>query len=530
MPSVEGDDNGVFGFGVAGKSTTGVGVVGISEESTGVQGTSMLGGVGVAGSSENAEGVLGISKLSHGVRGESASASHAGVHGNNLLGGVGVAGQSTTGNGVFGECDTGIGVAGFSAQGNGVSGQSKQANGVLGLTDARDGSGVFGSNMGEGNGVSGFSEAGFGVFGQTNHRGGEKMLVAGVTGQCNGLGYGLLGISSDGLAAVAGFTEQGDGVLGETRNSSAAGIRGVNFAQGAGVRGEGNVGVVGVSTSSLNTAAGVLGEDRSSGGVGVQGVSTNGIGVVGYSGNLNLAPIQKAGVVGASDIGPGVYAFSNRIDKPAVFAWGPDVAIQTVGSIRAVQGGINAINSPGLAGNFVGAVKVTGLFSATVKLFKIDHPLDPGNKYLNHASVESSEMKTIYDGIAVLDAHGEAFVELPDWFDALNTSVRYQLTPIGVPAPDLHIAEEVSDNRFKIAGGPPRLKVCWQVTGVRHDSFARAQPLLVEEEKSAEERGYFLHPEHLGYPGERGIAWAQNSELMRGFDELQTPPVEKEPN
>jgi hypothetical protein len=33
------------------------------------------------------------------------------------------------------------------------------------------------------------------------------------------------------------------------------------------------------------------------------------------------------------------------------------------------------------------------LFIGEIRV-QIDHPLEPGNKYLNHASVESSEMKT----------------------------------------------------------------------------------------------------------------------------------------
>src|SRR3712207_8303809 len=36
------------------------------------------------------------------------------------------------------------------------------------------------------------------------------------------------------------------------------------------------------------------------------------------------------------------------------------------------------------------------------KLFKIDHPLDPQNKYLSHTTVESSERKNVYDGVVQL--------------------------------------------------------------------------------------------------------------------------------
>jgi hypothetical protein len=128
------------------------------------------------------------------------------------------------------------------------------------------------------------------------------------------------------------------------------------------------------------------------------------------------------------------------------------------------------------------------------KTFQIDHPLDPANSYLNHASVESSERKNFYDGVAPLDEDGAAWVDLPEWFEALNGDFRYQLTAVGGSAPNLHVAEEVSENRFKIAGGEGGMKVCWQVTGTRKDAWSAANPLEVEQEKPEEERGRFLEP------------------------------------
>ena len=43
-----------------------------------------------------------------------------------------------------------------------------------------------------------------------------------------------------------------------------------------------------------------------------------------------------------------------------------------------------------------GSVNISGTLFAATKNFKIDHPLDPANMYLLHASVESSEMMNIY--------------------------------------------------------------------------------------------------------------------------------------
>ena len=138
--------------------------------------------------------------------------------------------------------------------------------------------------------------------------------------------------------------------------------------------------------------------------------------------------------------------------------------------------------------------------------FKIDHPLDPANKYLEHSFVESPDMMNIYNGIVVLDAKGEAAVSLPDYFQALNSDFRYQLTAIGAPGPNLYIAEEISGNRFKIAGGKAGSKVSWQVTGIRQDAYAAAYRIKVEEDKPAQERGHYLHPELFGATQKEAIA------------------------
>jgi hypothetical protein len=142
--------------------------------------------------------------------------------------------------------------------------------------------------------------------------------------------------------------------------------------------------------------------------------------------------------------------------------------------------------------------------------FRIGHPLEPANKYLNHSSVASPDTKNIYDGIAILDANGEAVVELPEYFEALNADFRYQLTAIGAAGPNLHVAEKITDNRFKIGGGDPGMEVCWQVTGIRKDRVAEANRTSDEEEKPHEEQGYYLHPQLYGEPEEQAITWVHD--------------------
>src|SRR5215203_392775 len=102
-------------------------------------------------------------------------------------------------------------------------------------------------------------------------------------------------------------------------------------------------------------------------------------------------------------------------------------------------------DTKGLAAFLEGKVHVTGYLQKSGGGFKIDHPLDPANKYLYHSFVESPDMKNVYDGVVVLDNKGKAEIELPDWFGILNQDFRYQLTAIGAPRPDLYIAEEISE-------------------------------------------------------------------------------------
>ncbi|MBI2839934.1 MAG: hypothetical protein HYX75_16590 [Acidobacteria bacterium] len=196
------------------------------------------------------------------------------------------------------------------------------------------------------------------------------------------------------------------------------------------------------------------------------------------------------GVYGYSYAGTGVYGFS------------------------ATGTAVTGSTSSGVAGSFTGNVNVTGILTKGGGAFKIDHPLDPQNKYLYHSFVESPDMMNIYNGNAVLDANGEAVVELPEWFDTFNRDFRYQLTCIGGFAP-VYISEEISANRFRVAGGRPGLRVSWQVTGIRQDPYANAHRIPVEEAKPADEGGRYLHPDAYGEPETEGIEMAATQEVSR---------------
>ncbi len=156
------------------------------------------------------------------------------------------------------------------------------------------------------------------------------------------------------------------------------------------------------------------------------------------------------------------------------------------------------------AGWFQGNVNVSGTLSKSGGSFKIDHPLDPANKYLSHSFVESPDMMNVYNGNITTDARGYATVTLPDWFEALNRDFRYQLTVIGSFA-RVMVAEEVRDNAFVIRTQEPNVKVSWQVTGIRRDAWAESNRIPVEEPKPDAEVGSYLHPELHGQPAERRV-------------------------
>ena len=178
-------------------------------------------------------------------------------------------------------------------------------------------------------------------------------------------------------------------------------------------------------------------EGSSAGGIGV-----NGIGVVGINGITPSANPFDAAIRGISQLGPGAAK----------------------------------------AGLFMGDVEVIGTLVKSAGSFRIDHPLDPENKYLSHSFVESPDMMNIYNGNITTDANGYATVTLPKYFEALNRDFRYQLTVVGEFAQAI-VAEKVRDNTFKVRTNKPNVEVSWQVTGVRKDKFAEENRIQVESEK-----------------------------------------------
>ena len=228
-----------------------------------------------------------------------------------------------------------------------------------------------------------------------------------------------------GAQAVAGDAPNGNGVVGTTAAPGFAATAGISNAASSGIGLYGTNGISG-NWGEMGTAnEGVIGFSDSV--TGVNGQSNGGTGVngAGYNGTWGSSDVTDGnGARGECDTGTNAYG-----------VWG--------------------LSTSGWAGTFSGKAQVTGNFYAAAKFFRIDDPLDPANKTLIHACVESSEMKNMYDGTVTLDGAGEASVELPAWFESLNENFRYQLTCIGEPA-QVYIKQKVSGNRFLIAGGKPR--------------------------------------------------------------------------
>ena len=92
--------------------------------------------------------------------------------------------------------------------------------------------------------------------------------------------------------------------------------------------------------------------------------------------------IGDVAVFGESNSGFGVYGFSNS------------------------GTGVYALSGNGYAAVLDGKVRIRGPIEKPGGRFKIDHPLDPANKYLSHSFVESPDMKNVHDDLVVLDDKG----------------------------------------------------------------------------------------------------------------------------
>lgn len=320
----------------------------------------------------------------------------------------------------------------------------------------------------------------------------------------NGSGTSIYGEAGNGvfiLGDSTGFETNGESLLGrKVRINDSLRVNGPLTVMGNTVLNN-NLTVGGTLTIPILTAT----QGNFSGNLITTGATMNGNVQV----NGNLGVTGNVGVLTATLINGTQGNFSNGITTTGATVNG-DVQVNgnldvtgNVGALNAslvngTQGNFNvSVTTPSLTvngtGHVFGNLQVDGNLSKGGGSFKIDHPLDPKNKFLYHSFVESPDMKNIYDGTVTTDAGGDAMVELPAYFEALNRDFRYQLTAIGQFA-QAFVSKEINNNRFSIKTDKPNIKISWQVTGIRKDAYAEQYRIVPEVEKNNEEKGKLLYP------------------------------------
>jgi hypothetical protein len=410
------------------------------------------------------------------------------------------------------------GVVGYSISGDGVAGWSagKGKAGVLGWNGQGDCSTGPGNTLGDNClGVYGLASGGnsVGVWGE-----GSSTGVRGEASGANGVGVKGVGAGVGVHASSAGFA----GIEARGLSANSIGVKAVGtpglLAQhfgpvGNGVHATGSgVGIPGVGVFGINVGTtcpatapgpenyftGIFGTGCGSSSIGVRGEGQK----FGVYGRVS-SPIQSEGAGILGDVGLGQWAgrflgpvrvqgFMNvegTINAASLTATGTVTANQLTG-VQLTTSGSAVVNSLLVNTN----ASIFGTLTKGAGAFKIDHPLDPANKFLYHSFVESPDMKNLYDGIVTTGADGFATVEMPSYFEALNMDFRYQLTVIGNGSwARARVYRELDGKTFVIQTDELNVKVSWQVTGTRKDAYAVANRVVVEVDKTGDERGTCIY-------------------------------------
>jgi hypothetical protein len=450
----------------------------------------------------------------------------------------------------------------------GVWGDSDSADGVIGSTAT--GVGVFGEATTTGTAVQGSSDNGVGV--QATSTGGTALqatssslaadfvgnvaatgnvavgLPAGEQAQRplqvegpTGSGFGGAEVHSGGSGGGFSFADRTAGTpSGSFVADPTSGQRWVWYAEGGSARLWSGADVMSASATGVSIAGALdvgqrmqvqQGPDLSAGIWFYQSGPQSNQGFVGMSDDTHIGLFGNTGAGWGltMDTGSGVVSIPHGISIPNLTVpnlTASNTAAASSKNTTAVCGqstngvGVFAAGQPALntvgPSQFGGNVSVAGTITGTTKNCLIDHPSDPENRTLTHACVESDERFNVYSGNVALDDNGEARVTLPKWVAAFNSDFRYQLTCIGQSAP-VYVAQEVRDDAFSIAGGTAGMKVSWQLTGVRNDAWAQANPLVVEQEKPEDEKGFFLTPEVFGHDHTRHVLYKRHEHLIQAY-------------
>jgi len=337
-------------------------------------------------------------------------------------------------------------------------------------------------------------------------------------------------------AYFVSHSSSGTGVYGST-NSPAGTTTGGMFVSGS----SSGRGVIGTVLSNIGPTIGVQGSVTSPEGIAVRGVNTSGLAGK-FEGRLNVTGATTIGtpvinglltllgsssdvlhvtnsgsgrglfVITQSDTSifastssgiAGIDARNSRPDGYGVYGFN----LNSTGSNVGVLGGTNSATG-------YGVFSIGNSGASGVKSFRIDHPLDPDNKFLLHYSAEGPEPMNVYSGNVTTNAKGEAWVQLPDYFGQINRDLRYTLTVIDDNDSEdfvlVKVAKKVQNNRFKIRSSAPNVEGSWRVEGVRNDRWVQEHGAPSEVDKSATQRGRYQHPELYGLPPSYSLLPQQN--------------------
>ncbi|MGC1437532.1 MAG: hypothetical protein WA847_16690 [Terriglobales bacterium] len=336
------------------------------------------------------------------------------------------------------------------------------------------------------------------------------------------------GVIAEGATGVAAYTTVAGSIALYGDAGSTTGSNGVVAYGATGMAGyatvNGSIGVYGNGGSSSGSA----GVSGTGGTYGAYGYSGSGYGIygtvpsAGVDGVHGVSASENSGVAGINDNSSSGFGVYGQAASPSGVGGGFYNTSTGDALFTYEQNG-------GYAAFFDGNVDVDGNLSKAGGSFKIDHPLDPANKYLYHSFVESPDMMNIYNGNATTDASGSAVVTLPEWFETLNRDFRYQLTVMGQFAQAI-VASKVANHQFTIKTDKPNVEVSWQVTGIRQDAWANAHRIPVEVAKAQADRGLYLHPELFGAPAEKSIGLAHHPMMLKMMkQQAATPQAPKPP-
>jgi hypothetical protein len=330
------------------------------------------------------------------------------------------------------------------------------------------------------------------------------------------------GVIAEGATGVAAYTTVAGSIALYGDAGSTTGSNGVVAYGATGMAGyatvNGSIGVYGNGGSSSGSA----GVSGTGGTYGTYGYSGSGYGIygtvpsAGVDGVHGVSASENSGVAGINDNSSAGFGVYGQAASPSGVGGGFYNTSTGDALFTYEQNG-------GYAAFFDGNVDVDGTLSKAGGSFKIDHPLDPANKYLYHSFVESPDMMNIYNGNATTDASGSAVVTLPEWFETLNRDFRYQLTVMGQFAQAI-VASKVANHQFTIKTDKPNVEVSWQVTGIRQDAWANVHRIQVEVAKAPADRGLYLHPELFGAPAEKSIGLAHHPMMLKMMKQQAATP------